>query len=733
MNFYPPGSLIAGRYEVASRPMMGGMGIVYFCMDHDENHPVALKTFRPEFLSSRDIRDRFLREGATWVKLGNHPHIVRCYEVRYIDPTAFLSLELVSKEQEMPDASLRSWLIPNHPLPIEQSLLFALQIARGLQHATEKIPGFVHRDLKPENVLVGADRLSNTNINRLRVTDFGLVAILQNEIKKDNDESKGEDKRRAQLTGGVVGTPLYMAPEQWKGEKVGVFTDVYALGCVLSEMITGQYAVDGETTGQLQKAHCAGKLRALPNSLNRDIKSLLTKCLALKPSDRYETWSELTDAIERAYIKQSGISAPHATGSKDVSLEELLRSGWSFNEMGLAYLDIGNAIRSTYYFEQAIAISREIGDRFGEGNSLGNIGIAYKDLGDTHRAIKYHKKHLVIANEIGDRRGEASALSNLGNAFSDQRDAHQAIGYYEQALAINRELGDLRREGNALNGLGNALLLLGEARQAIGYSELALEIAREVGDKRGEGYSLNGLGVAYDQLGEALRAIEYFEKALVIQREIADPREVGNLLGNLGNANRSLGNARRAIGYYEEHLEISRNIGDKNGELTELSNIGAAYHVLGDLERAFQYYELCLSIAHEAGHLNVVATVSFNMALLSEKQDNFARALSLAQKAMQIWSQIDSPHTLQAQNLVEKLQNGEDIDALPRNSSQEAFEAFQHCASFIEMKTVVTQFPFMTTDSFIDAVEEIIVKRVPPEYKAELNKRLTWLRRIAKE
>src|SRR5512147_825325 len=178
MQTYPPGTRI-GPYEIASLPMMGGMGVVYFALDHsNDGRPVALKTFRPELLPNREARDRFLREGAAWIELGSHPHIVRCYKVEYIDPTAFLVLELIAKEQNMPDASLRSWLTPGHPLPIDQALLFALQIARGMQHATEKIPGFVHRDLKPENILVGSDKLPGTNINRLRVTDFGLVKTL---------------------------------------------------------------------------------------------------------------------------------------------------------------------------------------------------------------------------------------------------------------------------------------------------------------------------------------------------------------------------------------------------------------------------------------------------------------------------------------------------------------------------------------------------------------------------
>ena len=221
MQIYPPGTRI-GQYEIASRSMMGGMGVVYFCLDHGNNKkPVALKTFKPEFLPNREARDRFLREGTAWVNLGSHPHIVKCHAVEYIDPVAFLSLELISKEQGMEDASLRSWM--RAPMKVEQALLFALQIARGLAYANIKIPGFVHRDLKPENVLVGADKLPDTNVNRLRVTDFGLAMIL----KEESGRLKGEGEE-THLTRGIVGTPLYMAPEQWNNQDVGIYTDLYA-------------------------------------------------------------------------------------------------------------------------------------------------------------------------------------------------------------------------------------------------------------------------------------------------------------------------------------------------------------------------------------------------------------------------------------------------------------------------------------------------------------------------
>ena len=98
MTNFIPGNIV-GDYEIVSHPLEGGMGVVYFCIDHGNNdRPIALKTFKPEYLPNRIARGRFLRECSTWVTLGSHPNIVRFYSVNYCDPSVFLSLELISKE-----------------------------------------------------------------------------------------------------------------------------------------------------------------------------------------------------------------------------------------------------------------------------------------------------------------------------------------------------------------------------------------------------------------------------------------------------------------------------------------------------------------------------------------------------------------------------------------------------------------------------------------------------------
>ena len=572
MNLYPPGYRIAGRYEVASRPLLGGMGIVYLCFDHDEQRPVALKTFQPEFLPDRAARDRFLREGDTWIKLGRHPHIVRAYQVvRIGDGTeVYLVLELIAKEQGHADASLRSWLTAGKPMPTDQTLLFALQVIRGMQHATTVIPGFVLRDLKPENLLVGSDKLTNANINRLRVTDLGLASVLgglpsAGAVNENDSASFG----RTQLTHGVVGTPLYMPPEQWRGEPVGVTADIYALGCIVFEMLAGERMVEGRSLTALQAAHCDGKRKPMPARMPARLRAWVERCVAVAPSARYASWREVEAALGEVYRQVTGQALPLAEPVEAVGRAERVAAGWSNSEMGASYLDIGKAEVALEYFERARSAGAQEGERRLEAAGLNHLGLAYGDLGDARRAIGYYEQALTVLRAIGDRRGEGNALGNLGSAYKDLGDARRAIGYYEQALTIDREIGDRRGEGADLGNLGSAYARLGDARRAIGYYEQALVIHREIGDRRGEGAALGNLGSAYADLGDARRAIGYYEQALVIHREIGDISGEASDSFNTANLYRQQGNTAQALPLAQHALALFRKMESPYAERAE--------------------------------------------------------------------------------------------------------------------------------------------------------------------
>jgi len=695
MQIYPPGTRI-GQYEIASRPMMGGMGVVYLALDHgNDERPVALKTFRPELLPDRAARDRFLREGTAWVELGNHPHIVRCYKVEYIDPTAFLVLELIAKEQNMPDASLRSWLIPGRPLPLEQALLFAVQIARGMQYATEKIPSFVHRDLKPENILVGADKLPRTNFNCLRVTDFGLVkSIAGGDISVTAGNVEELKLNQVQFTRGA-GTPLYMAPEQWRGEPVGAYTDLYAFGCILYEMLTGNFAFVGRTIPELQEAHCSGRFQALPANLNQHLTELVTKCFTSNLSDRYQSWNEISEILDGEYRLYYGDSLPKFVAFTRESRNELIHSGLSYISIGYAYRDMGQTRRSinyfekalkigeterlkeliaialnhlgqTYkdlgdaqqaisYYEQALSICSELSDQDGQAAVLNNLGLAYEILGDSQQAIKYCERAIEIYQEMDNQHGVASVLGNLGMSYLNLGDGQRAIEYHEQALSIDRKLADRRAEAVDMNNLGDNYRLLGDYKLAIKYYEQSLLIQQEIGDRTGEGTTLSNLGTAYRGLEDLEHASVYLEKALSIAHEVGNRRQEGICFSMLGLLFQARDDMTRAIENYQQAMLILSEVGDQYWEAVNFGNLGIVYSILDNTEEALRYYEKSLQFFRRSGNLNYEALTSFNMAMLYYQSGDSSKALPLAEKATQIWSQMGNTNSKQAQEFLDKL------------------------------------------------------------------------------
>jgi tetratricopeptide (TPR) repeat protein len=277
---------------------------------------------------------------------------------------------------------------------------------------------------------------------------------------------------------------------------------------------------------------------------------------------------------------------------------ERRNENWLGN-IGNAYYQLGQVDKAIEYYEQALVIAREIDERRNEGNWLGNLGSAYSALGQVDKAIEYYEQALVIAREIGDRCGEGADLGNLGSAYYRLGQMYKAIEYYEQALVIAREIGERRNEGNWLGNLGSAYYRLGQVDKAIEYHEQALVIAREIGERRSEGADLGNLGLAYSDLCQVDKAIEYYEQALVIAREIGDRCGEGADLGNLGIAYRALGQVDKAIEYYEQALVIAREIGERHNEGNQLGNLGIAYSDLGQVDKAIEYYEQALVIARE--------------------------------------------------------------------------------------------------------------------------------------
>ena len=271
-------------------------------------------------------------------------------------------------------------------------------------------------------------------------------------------------------------------------------------------------------------------------------------------------------------------------------------------KLGILYRSLGEALRAIEFYQQALEIARQIGDRHGEGAILGSLGIACKDLGDMKRAIEFYQQALEIARQVGDRRAESAWLGHQGLAYWNLSKVQRAINLYEQALEITREIGDRRGEGAWLGNLGIAHARRGEAQRAIEFYQQALDIARQIDDRRSVGVHLRDLGQAYAILGDLQRAIELNEQALDIAHEIGNRRDEGYTRGHLGQAYAALGDAQRAIKFYQQALDIAHEIGDRRGEGLWSWHLALLHEQQGDLVRAAELMSVRVAYEHEIGH-----------------------------------------------------------------------------------------------------------------------------------
>ncbi len=280
-------------------------------------------------------------------------------------------------------------------------------------------------------------------------------------------------------------------------------------------------------------------------------------------------------------------------------------------ELGVAYVSLSEAQRAKSYFEDALELYREVGDRLNQGIALRRLGIVNIDLGELESAKTFLGEARTIAIEIGDRRSESAALINqgvvykkLGELTKDLGDFEKARALFEQSLAIDQEIGDRRGEGLNLGNLGSVYQSLGQSEKAISFYENALAIHRETGNRRGEAGVLFNLGHVRSAHGEFEKAIGFYEQALTIYQEIGERTGIGYALGHLGVAYKNLGDLQRAIALYNEAIEEFRKANDQRSEGIFLGSLGNAESLLGNYEQAIESTEKAVAILGKVGDLH---------------------------------------------------------------------------------------------------------------------------------
>lgn len=254
------GDMIAGRYLIIDTLGEGGMANVYLAEDTYLHRQVALKSLRYGLKNDKETRERFKREAQAMTELSS-PNIVNILDVGEDHNNPFFIMEYVD------GMSLKEYIRKNFPIPYQQVVDFMEEIISGVKVAHDH--GIIHRDLKPQNILI-------TNDNHAKVTDFGIAL------------SPGEQSITS--TNSTIGSVHYMAPERVRGSKATVQSDIYALGIILFEMLTGKVPFDGDTTVSIAMKHFREEIPSLRDfdpRISQALENVVLKATSKKPSDRY--------------------------------------------------------------------------------------------------------------------------------------------------------------------------------------------------------------------------------------------------------------------------------------------------------------------------------------------------------------------------------------------------------------------------------------------------------------
>ncbi|REJ79311.1 MAG: hypothetical protein DWQ47_00795 [Acidobacteria bacterium] len=267
-----PNTLIS-HYKILSEIGKGGMGEVYLAEDTELDRKAAIKFLSEEFSKDEEKINRFVQEAKAASAL-NHPNILTVYEIGTWEDTRYIATEYIE------GMTLRSVLKNKESVPLNRVLKTAIQVAEALSAAHKA--GIVHRDIKPENIMIRED-------GYVKVLDFGLAKLVERRNKEPDISLEGETKALVKTNPGVVmGTVTYMSPEQAQGKETDQRTDIWSLGVVLYEMLSGKAPFEGKTTNHSIVSILESEpkdLENVPNALQRIVRKALTK----DPEMRYQT------------------------------------------------------------------------------------------------------------------------------------------------------------------------------------------------------------------------------------------------------------------------------------------------------------------------------------------------------------------------------------------------------------------------------------------------------------
>lgn len=661
-----------GNYEILEEIAHGGMGVVYRARQKNLSRVVALKMLRSGPLAGPAERHRFRAEAEAFARL-DHPHIVPIFDVGEQDDRLFFTMRL------MEGGSLTQHVARLRGAPREAARLLA-SVADAVHYAHQR--GFLHRDLKPANILLDAE-------GRPHVSDFGLakrLAVLP-------DDSLAELTQ----TGAVLGTPSYMAPEQASGTKGGVTTsaDVYSLGAILYELLTGRPPFRAETplaTLLLARDKDPENPASLCPGLDRDIQTICLKCLEKDPRQRYASAAELAEELRR-YVDGKGIVA-RPVGNVEAFTRwcrrrplaaalaasfligfALVTWQWQRAERHADRADANaaraekNAGESAAHAERAEANAVAARDNATRAEALAVSEKEYRTRAERHFA----RAHDAV-NKFSTTFSERDLMNLPGMQDSRKGLLEDALRYYQDFLKehagdpqLERELAEalvrVARIRNAVGSRTESLAAYLDARAAYEKFVAASPKDREV--RRKLASTCMGIGLARMAVAQTEEGMRDYDRARnlyaeLLKEEPEDPIAMDGqaaTLGNLALRHLETGKIADARAVLEEARRLREAMLARNPKNADYRDgLAGLYNLFGSLQererkpalesralylKAFALREeLVRTYPHDPGFLRGLAEIHHNLGVIEDRLKNHATGQEHFHKAHDIHERL---------------------------------------------------------------------------------------------
>jgi tetratricopeptide (TPR) repeat protein len=607
-----------GRYLVLDQLGKGGMGVVLSAYDPELDRRVALKLVRPELCAgdaANTARERLQREAQAMASF-SHPNVVTVFDVGTVREHLFVAMEYVARD-------LDGWLTEQQRAWADIIAMF-IQSAHGL--AAAHAAGLVHRDFKPANVLVGDDE-------RPRVSDFGLVAALNQSAAQAG-----------------LGTPAYMAPEQFEGGQIiGAAADQFAFCAALYDALYRAQPFAGRSVAEVKASVMAGQLqRPDEGEVPSWLWPVIEKGLSRQPDARHASMAELLSALEHN---------PEAAYRRMIVVDSMITFGAARAEAG-DYDAAESALRdalatATGAGEMRRAAAAQINLAFVEGLGRGQFSVAAERLAWSRSALDGVGGDALLDARFHHTRG---CIAHREHQLDDAcADLERALQLYRDAMGDDAiKLAEVR------SNLGEAMRAAGRPEEACAELEKAHQHALRVrGTMSREGASIldTWAGILQD-LGRYDEALERYQQALDMRTTLlgAEHPLCADSHIHLGQLLLTMARFDAAAEHLEQGMRIARSALGPNSPSVRaaLNNLGGVLLKKGDGPGAWKYLERALAIAEHvfgAEHAEVASTLN-NLGNVLLESAELERAMAYFERALAIRERVfDADHPLIAETL----------------------------------------------------------------------------------